>query len=100
MADGASSPAYEQVATTLPFSWRTELTSPLCPRQFCLLAKSQKGRAIVQLIQQVLNKEKIYVFGELLGMESIQALRSSEFAEHYRLLELFCFGTYSEYLKV
>jgi len=78
MADGASSPAYEQ---------------------FCLLAKSQRGRAIVQLIQQVLNKEKIYVFGELLGLESVQALKDSEFKEHYRLLELFCYGNYSEYQK-
>lgn len=76
MADGSSSPAYEQ---------------------FCLLAKSQRGRAAVALIQQVLSKEKIYVFGELISMENIQALRDGEFAPYLRLLELFAYGTYSQY---
>lgn len=40
--------------------------------QFCLLAKSQRGRALVALIEQVLVKEKIYVFGELLAMDAVQ----------------------------
>jgi COP9 signalosome complex subunit 7 len=40
--------------------------------QFCLLAKSQRGRALVALIEQVLAKERIYVFGELLEMEAVQ----------------------------
>mmetsp|Transcript_28334 Transcript_28334/g.33570 ORF Transcript_28334/g.33570 Transcript_28334/m.33570 type:complete len:238 (+) Transcript_28334:16-729(+) len=77
MADGSNSPAYEQ---------------------FCLLAKAQRGRAIVALIEQVLNKDKIYVFGELLAMDNVQALAGTEFENHLRLLEIFAFGTYSQYM--
>lgn len=46
---------------------------------------------------QVLNKEKIFVFGELLEMENVQALRGTEFEPHLKLLELFAYGTYSDY---
>lgn len=42
--------------------------------QFCILAKAQKGRACVALIQQVLNHKKIYSFGELLIVPSIAAV--------------------------
>jgi hypothetical protein len=67
--------------------------------QFCLLAKNQKGRAVVALIEQVLNKDKIYVFGELLAMENIQALKGTEFESHLKLLEIFAYGTYKQYLQ-
>jgi len=46
--------------------------------QFCLLAKSLKGRAVVGIIQQTLNSKKVYVFGELLSMPNVQALRETE----------------------
>lgn len=65
--------------------------------QFCLLAKSQRGRALVALIEQVLNNDKIYLFGELLQMEAVQALRETEFASHLWRLEIFAYGTSSEY---
>lgn len=65
--------------------------------QFCLLAKSAKGRAVVGIIQQTLSSKRIYVFGELLAMPSVQALRGTEHAPHLDLLEIFAFGTYSDY---
>ena len=42
--------------------------------QFCLLASSQKGLALTALIQQVLNSKKIYNFGELLCIPSVQGI--------------------------
>ena len=47
---------------------------------------------------QALTNRKIFVFGELLFMDNMQALRDTEHAEYLRLLELFAYGTYSQYL--
>ena len=68
--------------------------------QFCLLAKSLTGRAVVGIIQQTLNSKRIYVFGELLAMPNVQALRATEHAPHLELLEIFAYGSYSEYRRV
>jgi COP9 signalosome complex subunit 7 len=64
--------------------------------QFCILARTQKGRACVALILQVLNHKKIYVFGELLDVPSIQALRETEHEKALTTLELFAYGTYND----
>jgi len=66
--------------------------------QFCILAKSQKGRACAAVIQQVLGNKKVFVFGELLLLDSVQTLRDTEFSKHLRTLELFAYSNYSEYL--
>lgn len=42
--------------------------------QFCILARTLKGRACVALIQQVLGHSKIFYFGELLAVPSIQGV--------------------------
>lgn len=65
--------------------------------QFCILAKSQKSRACAALIQQVLSHRKIYVFGELLKLPSVQSLKDTEFRTSYNSLELFAYGTYRDY---
>lgn len=66
--------------------------------QFCLLAEKQKGLACVALIKEVLKHNKIYLFGELFKIHSINQLKSSpEFFNAYNTLELFAFGTYSDY---
>mmetsp|Transcript_35705 Transcript_35705/g.47101 ORF Transcript_35705/g.47101 Transcript_35705/m.47101 type:complete len:266 (+) Transcript_35705:120-917(+) len=65
--------------------------------QFCLLAKTAKGRACVALIQQVLNNPKMFVFGELLGMENVASLAATEHEPYLLLLKIFCYGTLSEY---
>lgn len=44
--------------------------------QFLVLAKGAKGAACVALIQQVLSHKKIFVFGELLAMPNVQAVRT------------------------
>lgn len=66
--------------------------------QFTLLAKSLKGRAVVGIIQQALSSKRVFVFGELLAMPNVQALRESEHASYLALLELFAYGSYSQYV--
>ena len=41
-------------------------------QQFCLLAKSAHGAAILELVRQVLEAPGVYVFAELLEMPNIQ----------------------------
>lgn len=65
--------------------------------QFCLLAKGLRGRAVVGIIQQTLSSKRVFVFGELLAMPNVQALRDSEHAPHLELLEIFAYGTCSQY---
>eukprot|EP00632_Arachnochrysis_sp_CCMP2950_P015809 CAMPEP_0185688784 /NCGR_PEP_ID=MMETSP1164-20130828/47_1 /TAXON_ID=1104430 /ORGANISM="Chrysoreinhardia sp, Strain CCMP2950" /LENGTH=276 /DNA_ID=CAMNT_0028355247 /DNA_START=28 /DNA_END=858 /DNA_ORIENTATION=+ len=67
--------------------------------QFTLLAKSLKGRAVVGVIQQALASKRVFVFGELLAMPNVQALRGTEHAATLELLELFCYGTYADYTR-
>lgn len=43
----------------------------------CLLAKSAKGAAAAELINQALDHPGIYVFGELIDCASIQAVSCS-----------------------
>ena len=65
---------------------------------FCILALRQKGRACEALIQQVLSNKKIFVFGELLSLPSVAALRDSEYVKSFKCLELFAYGTYMDYV--
>ncbi|GLD91543.1 hypothetical protein PINS_up000076 [Pythium insidiosum] len=67
--------------------------------QFTLLAKNARGRACVALIQQALSNKKLFVFRELLDMPNVQALRDTEHDGFVALLEIFAFGTYSDYLS-
>jgi len=65
---------------------------------FVLLCKSSSGAQVVMVIQLVLKHPSIFVFGELLEVDSVKALAHSEaHARWYDLLKLFAYGTYSEY---
>lgn len=66
--------------------------------QFLLLAKSAKGAALATLIHQVLEAPGVYVFGELLDMPNVRELADSDFASTFRLLTVFAYGTYADYL--
>lgn len=66
--------------------------------QFCLLAKSAGGgRAVVGVVQQALNAKRVFVFGELLAMPTVQALKGTEHGAHLDLLEIFAYGTYADW---
>ncbi|KYO22302.1 COP9 signalosome complex subunit 7a [Alligator mississippiensis] len=66
--------------------------------QFLLLAKSSRGAALASLIHQVLDAPGIYVFGELLDLPNVRELAESEFSPIFRLLTVFAYGTYADYL--
>ncbi|BGP02218.1 PCI domain-containing protein [Rhodotorula toruloides] len=66
---------------------------------FLLLAKSARGAGAANLITQATSAAGVYVFSELLEQPSIKDLANDEkHAGQYRLLELFAFGTWGEYL--
>lgn len=65
--------------------------------QYVLLAKSARGAGLVALINQTLEAPGVYVFGELIGMPSVKALENSENSSYWTLLNIFAFGTYSDY---
>lgn len=64
---------------------------------FCLLAKSAKGAAAASLITQALEHSNIFVFGELIDCDNIQALEGTSAAPHLELLRLFAYGTWMDY---
>merc|ERR1712156_1131845 len=79
-----------------------EHTSPAAALEpFVLLANGAKGAAAISLISQVLEAPSVYVFGELLDHANIADLENShaEGPSHLRLLEIFAYGTYSDYIS-
>lgn len=70
--------------------------------QFCILASTQKGRACAALIQQAISHRKLFNFGELLEIPSVQQLNTAEgensdLKKAFNTLELFAYGTYLQY---
>ena len=79
-----------------------EHTSPAAALEpFVLLANGAKGAAAISLINQVLEAPSVYVFGELLDHANIADLVNShaDGPSHLRLLEIFAYGTYSDYIS-
>lgn len=67
---------------------------------YILLSKSASSpRAAADLITQATSAPNTYVFAELLQTPNIQALRTApgEWAAYLTILELFCWGTWSDY---
>lgn len=73
-------------------------TSAASLEQFTLLAKNARGKACVALIEQALSNKKLFVFRELLDMPNVQALKNTDHDRYFQLLEIFCYGKYSDYL--
>lgn len=69
---------------------------------FIALSKSASSpRAAADLITQATSAPNTYIFSELLQTPNIQALRDSpEFIPSLRLLEIFAWGSYSQYKGV
>ena len=68
--------------------------------QFLLLAKTAKGQATVELVKQALSAPGVYVFGELLETDTVSELANGTNAGYLKLLEIFAYGTYSDYKGV
>lgn len=65
-------------------------------QQFLILGKSARGRALCELINRATAEPGIFTFGELLSLPNVQEM-GGEFAPHKSLLELFCYGNWSDY---
>ncbi|GAA5974774.1 hypothetical protein JCM11641_007260 [Rhodosporidiobolus odoratus] len=66
---------------------------------FVLLAKSARGSGAAALVSQAVSAQGVYVFSELLQQSSIKDLEKSEQHQaQYRLLELFAYGTWQDYV--
>lgn len=57
------------------FEEKHKIINPLEP--FLLLAKTTKGAAAVQLVNQVTETPGVYVFGELLQIDGIKEVESN-----------------------
>jgi len=66
---------------------------------FLALAKSATSpRAAADLVFQATSAQNTYVFAELLQTPAIQKLQQdAQYAGHYKLLEIFAWGTWQEY---
>ncbi|GAB7344214.1 hypothetical protein MBLNU457_2104t1 [Dothideomycetes sp. NU457] len=76
---------------------QTRAINALAP--FLALAKSATSpRAAVDLVTQATSAQNTYVFAELLQTPAIQKLQEdTQYASHYKLLEIFAWGTWQEY---
>jgi len=64
---------------------------------FVLLCKSSSGAQVVMVLQLVLKHPALFVFGELLEIESVKQLEHSEHRGWFELLKVFAYGTYADY---
>jgi COP9 signalosome complex subunit 7 len=65
---------------------------------FEVLAKGGAGAAVVMVIQQVLKHPQIFVFGELLEIQSIKDLEHDKIHKPFLdALRMFAYGTFNEY---
>ena len=76
---------------------QTRALNALAP--FLALTKSATSpRAAADLVIQATTAPNTYIFAELLQTPAIQALeQDAQYASHYRLLEIFAWGTWEEY---
>ena len=65
--------------------------------KFLLLAKTARGPGLGDLITKVTAEPGIYRFGELLVLPQVQELETGEYAGSLSLLQLFAYGTWSQY---
>lgn len=76
---------------------QTRAINALAP--FVALSKSANSpRAAADLVTQATSAQNTYVFAELLQTTQIQNLRQDvQYGNHYKLLEIFAWGTWEEY---
>ncbi|KAG2451919.1 hypothetical protein HYH02_003694 [Chlamydomonas schloesseri] len=66
-------------------------------QQYVLLAKGLRGRGLTDLIAKATADPAVFGFGELLDVASVKELQGTDLAPHNALLQLFAYGTWSEY---
>lgn len=66
-------------------------------QQYVLLAKGVRGRGAADLITKATADPAVFGFGELLDIPSIKELQGTDLGSHFALLQLFAYGTWSDY---
>ncbi|KAH7881620.1 uncharacterized protein C8R40DRAFT_1157847 [Lentinula edodes] len=67
---------------------------------YLLMGKSMKGAAAAKLIQDATSAPGVFVFGELFELPGIRDLEKNEqHSKSYKLLQLFAYKTYWDYLE-
>ncbi|PNW71372.1 hypothetical protein CHLRE_16g651500v5 [Chlamydomonas reinhardtii] len=66
-------------------------------QQYVLLAKGLRGRGLTDLIAKATGDPAVFGFGELLDVQSVKELQGTDLASHNALLQLFAYGTWSDY---
>ncbi|GIL74697.1 hypothetical protein Vretimale_2332 [Volvox reticuliferus] len=66
-------------------------------QQYVLLAKGIRGRGLTEIIAKATADPGVFGFGELLDVPSVKELQGSDLAPHFALLQLFAYGTWSDY---
>ncbi|KAL7418495.1 hypothetical protein Q5752_006953 [Cryptotrichosporon argae] len=68
--------------------------------QYLILARTTKGAAAAKIVLDATAAPGVYAFSELLDVPGIQALaEDAQFQPHFRLLELFAYGTLQDYAE-
>jgi COP9 signalosome complex subunit 7 len=69
-------------------------------QQFLTMGKNLKdSKAVAGFVKQVLSSPNVFVFGEILELEGVKQLEKGddEAKQHFELLNIFAYGTYSNY---
>lgn len=77
-----------------------ELSDGAALQPFVAMGRSLKDfAALAGLIKQVISAPSVYVFGELLALENVKAMAAGDdnAKAHYKLLDIFAYGTYATY---
>ncbi|GAA5850241.1 hypothetical protein JCM3766R1_001370 [Sporobolomyces carnicolor] len=95
---GSSSSASAATTATRPAPAGPKFGVPAKLEPFTLLAKSARGAGAANLISQAVSAPGVYVFSELLHLDSIRQLAThDQHSKQYKLLELFAYGTWNDY---
>ena len=73
--------------------------SKLLRDKIAFLPPYAKGAAVLHLIRECMEHPQIFVFGELLQLDKVQGLRETPHEPWLRLLQVFAFGVYADYVR-
>ena len=66
--------------------------------QYLALAKaSTSDKTLPTVIEQALNHQNIFNYGELLSLDNIKKLSGGDASKHFNTLQLFAYGTFKDY---
>lgn len=65
--------------------------------QYLSLARQASAQDLVDVLVKATGESGLYAYGEFLDLDNVNQLQSSDHSPYYRLLELFAYGTWSDY---